>query len=374
MRPHRSVPPASHSDVTPVKYVGIDVHKKMCQAAILGENGELFEETGFMNSPESIERFAERLRDLGEVRAVLESTGNLWIQIHDRLEKHGVPVALSSPSNSRLISDQRLKTDRTDAMALARLHRAGVLSTCYIPGAYERNQRELLRHRLRLVKMQNMVKNRVHSLLDKHGVRVPYKTKFSRKAVEWMRELSLGFIDDGILRSDLMLLEALDEQVSNVEEKLAALAVDDPGVRLLMTMTGVDYFSAMMILAEVVTVDRFKGDKQFCSWMGVTPRVWQSGEKTWVGGVGGLGNRRMRWLLVQCAHTARRYDPRMRRLYERVERRKGGKCAVTAVAHEMARVMYYMLRSGEPYRGVKAGLFERKLKRLERNALIGLRK
>ncbi len=102
--------------------------------------------------------------------------------------------------------------------------------------------------------------------------------------------------------------------------------------------------------------------------------MWQSGEKTWVGGMGGQGNGRMRWLLVQCAHTARRYDPRMRRLYERVERRKGGSCAVAAVAHEMARVMYYMLKRGEPYRGVRAELWERKLKRLERNALVGLRK
>ena len=84
-------------------------------------------------------------------------------------------------------------------------------------------------------------------------------------------------------------------------------------------------------------------------------------------------NRRMRWLLVQCAHTARRYNPRMRRLYERHERRKGGKSAVAAVAHEMARVMYYMLKNDEPYRGVRVELWERKLKRMERNALSGLR-
>ena len=81
----------------------------------------------------------------------------------------------------------------------------------------------------------------------------------------------------------------------------------------------------------------------------------------------------MRWLLVQCAHTARRYDPRMVRLYGRIERRKGGKCAVAAVAHEMARVMYHMLKNDEPYRGVKVELWERKLKRMEKNALIGLR-
>ena len=74
------------------------------------------------------------------------------------------------------------------------------------------------------------------------------------------------------------------------------------------------------------------------------------------------------------AHTARRFDPRMRRLIERHAQRKGGKCAVATVAHEMARIMYYVLKRCEPYRGVNVDLWERKLKRMERNALVGLRK
>jgi len=133
------------------------------------------------------------------------------------------------------------------------------------------------------------VRNRIHSLLDKHGLRIPYKTKFSKKAMAWLKEQSLSFIDDAVLHSDLALLETLDEQISYVEEKLAALAVDDARVQLLMTMTGVGCFAAMLILAEMVTIDRFSSDKRFSSWMGLAPRVWQSGEKTRIGGLGGRG-------------------------------------------------------------------------------------
>ena len=214
-----------------MKYVGIDVHKKMCQVAILDGNGELLDETRFTNTPERIEEFTLKLTGFNdEERAVVESTGNLWVQVHDRLEDHGYDVALSSPANSRLVSESRVKTDRTDARALARLHRAGVLSTCYVPKEEERSRRELLRHRLRLVKNRTAVRNRVHSLLDKHGLRVPYPSKFSKKAVTWMKGLSLRFMDDAILCSDLALLGALDEQIGYVEEKLAALAVDEhPG-------------------------------------------------------------------------------------------------------------------------------------------------
>jgi len=70
----------------------------------------------------------------------------------------------------------------------------------------------------------------------------------------------------------------------------------------------------MLVLAETVTIDRFNSEKGFCSGIGLAPRVCQSGEKTRIGGVGGPGNRRMRWLMVQCAHTAKQYDPRLRRL------------------------------------------------------------
>jgi len=180
-------------------------------------------------------------------------------------------------------------------------------------------------------------------------------------------------MDDAILRSDLALLETFDEQIGFVEERVAALAVDEPRVRLLMTMTGVGCFSAMLVLAEICTVDRFNDDKKFSSWMGLAPRVRQSGKKTRIGGVYGSGNRRMRWVMVKCAHTAKRYDPRLRSFYERHVKRKGEEKAVVAVAHEMARIIYFMLKRNEPYRGMREELTERKIKDMESRALRGLR-
>jgi len=163
--------------VTPVKYVGIDVHKKMCQAAILDEDGSLLDEIRFANTPEEIEEFSGKLSTFrDEVKAVVESTGNLWIQIHDRLEEHGFDVALSNPAKTRLIAEAKVKTDKVDARTLAMLLRADMLPTCYVPGEELRSRRELLRHRLNLVKTRTGVKNRVHGLLDKHGLRMPGTT------------------------------------------------------------------------------------------------------------------------------------------------------------------------------------------------------
>jgi transposase len=295
-----------------VKYVGIDIHKKMCQAAVLDEDGALLDEQRFPNDPEGIEEFAGKLTTFRDgIRAVVESTGNLWIQIHDRLEEHGFDVALSNPGKTRLIAEAKVKTDKVDAMTLAALLRADMIPTCYVPGEELRSRRELLRHRLNLVKTRTTVKNRIHGLLDKHGLRMPEATPFSRDNVEWLRGLSLGFMDDVILRSDLALLETVDEQVTRVEEKIAVLGVEDRRVRLLMTMTGIGYFTAMLILFEVGDIGRFRSDRAFASWMGLTPSVHQSGERTRIGGVG-PGNKRLRWALVECAQAAVRFDSRFR--------------------------------------------------------------
>ena len=374
MKPHRSMPPASHPKVTPVKYVGIDVHKKMCQAAIIDEDGTPLDEIRFRNTIEGIEDFALKLTTYqDEVKAVVESTGNLWIQVHDRLEAHGFDVALSNPYKTRLIAEAKIKTDKVDAKTLAKLLRADMLATCYVPDMKQRSRRELLRHRLKLVKTRTEVKNRIHSLLDKHGLRIPYKTKFSKKSVAWLQEQSLDFMDDAILRSDLAILEAVETQIGRIEERIAVLAVEDPRVRLLMTMTGVGYFSAMLLLAEIGDIDRFSSDKRLVSWAGLAPGVRQSGDKIWIGGVSGPGNKRVRWVMVQCAHSACRFDPRLRSFYERYSKRRGGKKAVVAVAHEMIRIVFFMLKRGEAYRGEDRGMTERKFKSLERLALNGLR-
>ncbi|MGD0803612.1 MAG: IS110 family transposase [Candidatus Bathyarchaeia archaeon] len=138
-------------------------------------------------------------------------------------------------------------------------------------------------------------------------------------------------------------------------------------------MTGVGYFTAALILSEAGDIGRFHNDKAFASWMGLAPSVHQSWERTRIGGVSGPGNKRLRWAMVESAQAAVRYDPRFRGLYEWVSRRRAAGCAVVAVAREMARIMFFMLVSEEPYRGEDRGLTERKLKNMGKRAYDGQR-
>jgi len=355
-----------------VMYVGVDVHKKVCRAAMVNDDGEVVDEFGFWNSKKDIDDFIMRIESFREeIVVAVESTGNLWIRLYDSLEERGIRIVLSNPYKTRLIAEAKVKTDRIDARVLAQLLHANMLPSCYVPTPKQRDRRQFIRHRIELVKMRTEVKNRIHSLLDRHGLKCPCKTLFSKDGLKWLRSLELGFTDDAVLRSDLALLSVLDEQIEFMEAKVAAVAVNDERVRLLMTMPGLGYFGAFLLVAEICDINRFSSDKKLVSWAGLAPGIHQSGEVMVGGRITKQGNRLVRWVMVQAAHTARLHDERFRGFYERYARRNGDKKAVVAVAHEMLRIVYFMLKKNEAYRGGGRDLSGRKLKWLERKSLIG---
>jgi len=322
-----------------VMYVGVDVHKRVCRAAVVNDEGELVDEFSFRNCPRGIDDFLMRIEAFRDkVLVAVESTANLWIRLYDALEDRGIQVVLSNPSKTRLIAEARVKTDKVNARILAQRLRADMLPLCFVPTRRQRDRRQFIRHRIHLVKVRTVVKNRIHALLDKHGLRSPYPTLFSKKGLDWPHGLRLGFTDDAVLKSDLALLEALDEQIGFMEAKVAAVAVNDERVRLLMTMPGLGYFAASLLVAEICDIGRFSSDKKLVSWAGLAPGVQQSGEKTVGGRITRQGSKLVRWVVVQAAQVARLHDERFREFYER-----------------------YAMR----------GLSSRKLKRLERKTLIG---
>lgn len=354
-------------------YVGVDVHKKVCRAAVVNGEGELVEEFSFTNSKKGIGDFMMKIEAFkGEALVAVESTANLWIRLYDSLEESGIEVVLSNPSKTRLIAEARVKTDKVNARILAQLLRADMLPLCFVPSRMQRDRRQFIRHRVHLVKMRTGVKNRIHALLDKHGLKCPYPTLFSEKGVEWLRSLKLGFADDAVLMSDLALLESLSEQIGFMDAKIAAVAVNDERVRLLMTMPGLGCFAASLLVAEICDIGRFSSDGRLVSWAGLAPCVRQSGDKAVHGRINRQGNGFVRWVMVQAAHVARLHDERFKEFYERYSKRKGDQKAVVAVAHEMLRIVYFMLKRNEAYRGEKRDLSWRKLNSLERKGIVGL--
>lgn len=214
--------------------------------------------------------------------------------------------------------------------------------------------------------MRVEVKNRIHALLDKHELSHEYTDLFGKQSLEWLRSLQLATPDHEILQSSLQIVETLNEQIRSMDIQIAKDATSEEKAKLLMTMPGVDYYVAMILNSEIGDVHR--SDEKLVSWVGLGPQTHQSGESNWTEHITRRGSKRARWILGQCAQSARQHDPRMREFYERIERKHGSQKAVVAVAGKMLAIMYVMLIRNEPYRGENPGLTEQKHKRLDTSA------
>jgi transposase len=347
-------------------YVGIDVHKHFCQAALMDEKGILLHEFRFDNTQEGAHNLVNLAKSINpHVKAVVEPSANYWIKVYDKLEDEGVEIKLSNPLRTKAIAEARIKTDRLDAKTLAYLLRGDLVAESYVPTRKNRERRALIRHRASLMRMRVETKNRIHALLDKHELSHEYTDLFGKQGTEWLRSLQLPTPDHQILQSNLQVLETLNAEVRNADIQIAKDATTEEQAKLLMTMPGVDYYAAMVLLSEIGDVKRFSSDEKLVSWVGLAPQTHQSGETHWTGHITRKGSKRARWILTQCAQSARQHDPRMREFYERIERKHGSSKAVVAVARKMLAIMYVMLIRNEPYRGENRELTEQKHKRLD---------
>ena len=345
--------------------VGIDVGKRFCQAALKAEDGRLLDELRFENTSQGVQ---ELLRHItvqgGEARAVVESTANYWIRIHDMLEDHGVDTILANPRKTKLIAEAKIKSDELDARTLATLLQGNLVFESYVPPKAKQEDRTLIRHRASLVKMRTEIRNRTHAILAKHELQYDYSDLFGKKGVQWLESLQLQGVDQTVLKTNLALLKALDEQVEAVTIEIAKTACNQEDIQILMTMPGVDFYSAMVIASEIGDVKRFPTQWKLVAYAGLAPTQHQSGEYERRGGITKQGSKWLRWILVQAAQHTRQHDPRFKTYYDRVAKRRGPQKAVVAVAKEMLVVIWFMLTRREAYRGQDTELVERKLKRM----------
>ena len=350
-----------------MKYIGVDVGKKRCQACIMDEEGVVAEEFPFTNTWEGIQALLEKT-DESKSKAVVESTGNLWLRIYEALEGHGVEVKLANPYKTKAMASAKIKTDKLSARILAHLLRADLIAECYVAPRDVRQVRALLRQRASLVKMRTMVKNRVHSHLDRYGLSSPWSDAFGAGGLEWLHGLELEQVDRCILDTHLRHMECLNGEIGFLDSEIASRALESVDALLLMTLTGVDYNSATLLACEIGDIRRFPSPKHLVSWIGLCPSLYQSGNSLVMGRMKKDSNGRARWVLVQAARTASRRDLRMRELYQRVSSRRGTGKAAVRVANKMAVIMWHMLTERKPYMQVKEGLYRSKLKNVKRLA------
>jgi len=348
-----------------VRAVALDVHRDFCEVAIVAE-GRLRSAGRIATRPDALELFAQSLdsRDL----VALEVTGNAWA-IARILEPHVARVIVVSPSDTG-IRQARAKTDRLDARALARLLWAGQLDGVWSPDERIRAMRRRLARRSQLVRARSRAKNEIHAVLMRClKDRPPASDLFGVKGRAWLAEQQLALTERETVDSAVRQVEFLDSEIAQVEQLIAVEALSWPEVKRLMTVPGVNVIVAATFMAAVGDIRRFGDRRKLTGYLGLDPRVRQSGAgPANHGHISKQGSSSARHALVEaCWSTVRQPGP-IAGFYQRVRARRGHSIAIVASARKLACLFWCLLTRGEDYAFAQPSLTTKKMRRLELQA------
>jgi len=331
-----------------IRFVGLDVHRESIRACIRDGNDDILSEHSLGCTRDEIESFARSRLARRDVVA-LEATFHSWA-IVDLLAPHVGRVVVSNPLATKAIADAKIKTDKIDARVLSELLRLDYLPEVWTPDAATRERRATCARRAGLVSDVVRIKNRIHGVLAKTLVPKRKGDLFDRKGRLWLESLDLPEHARRQLESDLRLLGLAERELGIHEAELVRGAWDDPRVKLLVTMPGVDVTVALAILAAIGDVDRFRDGDRLAAYLGLVPSTYQSGERCYHGHITKRGNCKARWLLIQAAQHLAGHPGPLGVFFRRIEKHKNRNVAVVATARKLAVIAWRMLTTGEPYR------------------------
>lgn len=328
-----------------MKIIGCDFHPSYQQIAWCdpetGETGEA--RLGHSNG--EAERFYRGLG--GAVRVGLETVGNSgWFE--RLLAELGHELWIGDAARIRSLVVRRQKTDRRDAQHLLELLLSRRFPRVWVPSPEVRDQRQLLVHRHKLVRMRVQVKNQLQHLALNQGVQRKRKlwSVAGRRVLEAL-PLS-GWT--AVRRQDLLgLLDQLSARIAELDGVVGSVAAAHPTARMLQTHPGV---GPVVSLAYVLTLgpwQRFAKAKKVVSYLGLNQREESSGGRQKLGAISKQGNSFLRSLLVEASLNAARKNPQLRRAYRRLAARKHTALARVMVARKLAVRLYWMLRENRPY-------------------------
>ena len=321
--------------------VGCDFHPSWEQVAWLDtETGETGEQKLCHGNGEA-ERFYRSLSLPALIG--LEATGNChWVQ--DLLRDLGHEVWVGDAAEIRASYVRRQKTDKRDAGHILILLVEGRFPRLWVPDREQRDLRQLLIHRHKLVEIRARVKNGLQHLALNRGMQKKQRL-WSVAGQRALRELSLQPWASR-RREDLFgLLAALEQQIAPLDRAVAEAAQQNAQARLLMSQPGVGPITALAFVLTIGDASRFARGKQVASYLGLIPRENSSAGHQRLGAISKQGNRFLRMLLVEAAQSAVRYDPEFRREYQHHCHSKPKNVAKVAAARKLAVRLYWMLRT-----------------------------
>ena len=255
----------------------------------------------------------------------------------------GHELWVGDPAEIRARAVRRQKTDTRDAEHLLDLLLSKRFPRLWVPTPEERDARQLLKHRNKLVRMQTSVRNQLHFLAMSQGVCRKQKLWSARGRAE-LEGLSLGPWASQRRKELLELLDQLGPRIAELDQAVKTEAERRPEAVELMKHKGVGPVTALAFVLTIGPVERFAHSRALVSYLGLNPSEDSSGGHQRLGHISKQGNAMLRWLLVEAGHSAAQFDPELRRKYRRLVFRRGRNVAKVALARHLAVRLYWTLR------------------------------
>jgi len=320
-------------------YIGLDTHRHTIHGTALEKNGDQICSYQFPNSNEAIKEFMRGFHPWN-AHIALEAC-NIWRGCYKILTNLGYNVKLANPIKCRQISKEK-KTDKVDSRIIAELLRVGFLPEVYIPTEELLRLKDLTRHRINITRLRVRIQNKIKACLLRNGIEYENKI-WNIKGLAWLESL-----DHEEINSFLSMYNTTKKEEELVKAKIARIAKKKEETVLLKTIPGIGDFGAMMIYAEIGTIDRFPDIKHLHAYAGVAPGILQSGSKT------RLPTRKqvnywLKYIIVECAGRTAISKSKLQKYYFKVKKKKGWKVARKSTARKMLTIAWHVLQDKVPY-------------------------
>jgi len=357
---------------TPSPCLGLDVHKATTTATYLGRDGRTKRVWTF---PTTRSALTALTREVDPQTPIVLEASTAGKAVATVLKEAGRELHMASPRDVGLIAKSSVKTDERDSAKLAHLYQAGFLPECYIPPPEIDRMRSVVRQRQDLGYKVVLVKNQVHALVTRalldaemSGVSDWFGASGLRKLVQ----LPLSPDERTALARYLRQLTYLATQEEELQRELAQLAVDREDVRLLMSIPGVDYYTAVALVGEIGDIRRFPTKQTLASYAGLVPRADNSGDHVSSHSHVKPGDMVLKRFLCGAVMgmLMANQDTAVKRFYQKKSKQIGGAKAQVAAARKLSAVVWWILTNRVPYREQDEGLTARKESKLDRVAQV----
>lgn len=293
-----------------IKYVGLDVHKSTIAVAIaeLGSN-EVRYHGEIPNTPEQITKTLRTLGRSGAKLSVCYEAGPCGYDVYGQLTDRGIDCMVVAPSMIPRKLGDRVKTDRRDSEMLARLHRAGELTSVWVPSAEQEALRDLVRARADFVLLQTQARQRLNAFLLRYGKRFGGKSKWTQAHFRWLEAIKCGLpVQQIVLQEYIEAVTYMQKRIKTLDKQIESAGKEStlwPLIQNYMALRGISRLTATALAAELGDLTRFTSAPQLMAYLGLVPSEYSSGPSKVRGGITKTGNGYTRRLLTEASWTYR---------------------------------------------------------------------